>query len=210
MGRKMGMGISLAGRASGSAAQRASWLRQRICVLLAAAACGLASAACAGNGAGAAVDILRVDASPSEPASPINLVLNVRVMKAERLIEITATVAKRAGYPSEGFFDRNVKVEVTLPPGLQLAGKNPERPGDLRGDESIEIVARIKTLKDSEGAIEVTATGEAPGGNSDADKETFHVLVKGERIAVSLGAPVQPATGSGPAPAADALPAPVE
>jgi len=137
-----------------------------------------------GGGDGAS-EVLIVDSGLVEPAVPLNLSLKVRVFAMKRLIEITVTVAKRSGYPTDRFFDRNVTAQISLLPGLQLEDGRLSWSGDLKGDQVAEFVAKVRAVHDTVGVIEATAIGHALGGRIDADKERFHIIVSGEQIRVT-------------------------
>ncbi len=147
-----------------------------------------------------ASQILIVDSGLVEPAVPLDLSLKVQVFAPERLLEITATIRKRPGYPADLFFDKDVRVRITLPPGFQLDGGSLTWSGDLKGEQVGEFIAKIRAVHDTEGVIEAAATGHAVGGRVDADTERFHVVVKSGRIHVSREppttfAPLTPGSG---------------
>jgi len=139
----------------------------------------------AGDGDGSP-ETLTVDSGMVEPAVPLNLALRVRVLAAERLIEITVVVGKRAGFPAARFADRDVTAQVVLPPGLELREGSLSWAGDLVGDQVVEFVAKVQATRDLDGVVEASATGYAVGGRVDADRERFHVVVSGGRPRVGL------------------------
>jgi hypothetical protein len=152
-------------------------------------------------GGDAPSEVLNVDSRPTEPAVPLNLALEIRVFAAKRLIEITVTVAKRSGYPTDLFFDRDVTAQISLLPGLQLEDGSLSWSGDLKGNQVAKFVAKVRAVHDTDGLIEASAIGHALGGRIDADKERFHVLVRGEQMHVSpeppmTVSPLRPGTGS--------------
>jgi hypothetical protein len=153
---------------------------------------GAATAICAFAGAyaesvgNASPEVLLIDSPPTELAVPLNLALTVRVLAPEPLIEITATVAKRAGYPGDIFHDRDVTARIALLPGLRLEEGSLSWSGDLRGEEAGEVVAKVRAVEDTEGLIEATASGHGQGGRFDVDNERFHVRASGEEIEVAL------------------------
>ena len=152
------------------------------------------------SGDDGASEVLNLDSPTTEPAVPLNLSLKVRVFAARRAIEITVIVAKRSGYPAELFFDRDVRAQIALLPGLELEDGSLSWSGDLKGNQVAEFVAKLRPTQDTEGIIETTAIGHAMGGGIDADKVRFHVSVRGDQIHVSPEpqmtiSPSQPGTG---------------
>lgn len=147
-----------------------------------------------------ATQVLVVNSDSTDPAVPLDLALVVRLFAKERLLEITAKVRKHPAFPSELFFDKDVKVHIELPSGLELQKGKLSWQGDLRGDEIGEFQATVKAVRDLEGAVLASATGQAVvGGRIDADTEEFYVLAKGKTVGVSLnpftqGHPSKPGT----------------
>ena len=139
-----------------------------------------------GSNSIAAEEVLVVNSDPTDPAVPLDLSLTVRLFPEERLLEITVRVGKHPAYPAEIFFNKNVKVEIKLPVGLELEEGSLNWKGDLQGEEIKEFQAKVKAVKDTEGAVVASAIGDAPGGQIDADTEQFYVLVKGNTIRMSL------------------------
>jgi hypothetical protein len=136
---------------------------------------------------GEATDVLVVKSSLTEPAVPLNLDLTVRLFAKERLLEITGRVGKHPAYPATLFFDKDVKVQIKLPQGLQLHEGSLSWQGDLNGEEIGQFRATVEAVRDLEGAVDVSAIGYAAvGGRVDADSVRFYVLVKGQAMRISL------------------------
>jgi len=131
-----------------------------------------------------ATQVLFVNSDPSEPAVPLDLALIVRLFAKERLLEITARVGKLSAFPSQLFFDKDVNVQIQLPPGLELQKGKLSWQGDLRGDEIGEFQVTVKAVRDLEGAVNARAVGHAEG-RIDVDEERFYVLAKGRTIKIS-------------------------
>ncbi len=142
---------------------------------------------------GQPTDVLFVNSDPTDPAVPLDLSLTVRLFAQERLLEITAKVGKHPAFPSGLFFDKDVKVQIQLPPGIELQKGKLSWQGDLRGDEIGEFQATVGAVRDLEGAIDARAIGHAEG-RIDVDEERFYVLVKGKTVKISL----KPFAKSGP------------
>src|SRR5262245_21304686 len=107
-------------------------------------------AAAAGDG-GPATPTLTIDSGMVEPAVPLNLVLKVRVLAGEPIVEVTVVIGKRAGFPTALFFDKNVEARINLPAGLDLDSGGLTWTGELRGDRGVEFVARIRAVRDVQG-----------------------------------------------------------
>ena len=145
-------------------------------------------------------EVFNFDSPTTEPAVPLKVAVKVRVL-AKHAIEITAIVSKRSGYPADLFFDRDVRAQITLLPGLELEEGSLSWSGDLRGNQVAEFVAKVKPAQDTEGIIETTAIGHGMGDRIDADKVRFHISVRGDQIRVSPEphatiSPLQPGTGA--------------
>jgi len=143
---------------------------------------------------------LIVNSDPTDPAVPLNLALAVRSSTREPLLEIIVQVGKHPAYPATLFFDKDVKVQLQLPPGLQLQNGNLSWRGDLKGEETGQFQVKVKAVQDMEGTVDASATGHGAGGRIDADTERFYVLVKDKTIKVSLAPlalfdPLKPGTG---------------
>ena len=143
---------------------------------------------------------LIVNSDPTDPAVPLNLALAVRSSTREPLLEIIVQVGKHPAYPATLFFDKDVKVQLQLPPGLQLQNGNLSWRGDLKGEETGQFQVKVKAVQDMEGTVDASATGHGAGGRIDADTERFYVLVKDKTIKVSLVPlalfdPLKPGTG---------------
>jgi hypothetical protein len=130
--------------------------------------------------------ILIVNSDPDDPAVPLDLSLSVRVLGSKRLLEVKAQVGKKPSYPSELFFDKDVKVHIELPAGLKLQEGSLTWQGDIKGNEVKEIKAGITALRDMEGAVIVSAYGRTSGGGMDADTEQFYIRTHKETMEVSL------------------------
>jgi len=134
-----------------------------------------------------ATQVLVVNSDSTDPAVPLDLALVVRLFAKERLLEITAKVAKHPAFPSELFFDKDVNVQIQLPSGLELQKGKLSWHGDLRGDEIGEFQATVKAVRDLEGRVVASATGQASiGGRIDADTEEFYVRAKGKAVSISI------------------------
>jgi hypothetical protein len=131
-------------------------------------------------------EVLVVNLDPTDPGVPLDLALTVRLFEKQRLLEITARVGKHLSYPAARFFDKDVKVQIQLPAGLQLEEGRLEWEGNLKGEEIGEFRAKVKAVHDMEVAVSASAIGHAAGGRIDADTEQFYVLVKGNSIRISL------------------------
>jgi hypothetical protein len=129
--------------------------------------------------------VLVVNSDPTDPAVPLDLVLIVRLFAKERLLEITARVGKHPAYPAELFFDKDVKVQIQLPPGIELQKGKLSWQGDLRGDEIGEFQATVKAVRDLEAAVDAKASGHAEG-RIDIDDERFYVFAKGRTMKIGL------------------------
>ncbi len=132
-----------------------------------------------------ATQVLIVNSDPTDPAVPLDLALIVRLFAKERLLEITARVGKHPAFPAELFFDKDVKVQIQLPPGIELQKGKLSWQGDLRGDEIGEFQATVKAVRDLEGTVDAKAVGRAEG-RIDIDDEQFYVLTKGRTMKISL------------------------
>ena len=106
-----------------------------------------AAAAAAGSNGQSDDTVLQVNSPATEPAVPLNLSLKVRVLAAERAIEIIARVSKRSGYPADMFFDQDVTAKMTLPSGLQLEEGSLNWSGTLKGNQIGEFAAKVKALR---------------------------------------------------------------
>jgi hypothetical protein len=168
-----------------------------------AAPSGFASNAEAATGGDSAGRVLEVDSAATEPATPLNLALRIRVLPPEQSIEISVTVAKRAGYPAEMFSARSLKAAISLPPGLKLVDGSLGWSGDLAGEDVAELRATVEAARDTEGVIEAVASGTGPGGSINADREEVRVSVRNGEIQVGrqspvTGGPPPPGTGGPP------------
>jgi hypothetical protein len=135
----------------------------------------------------AATEMLTVKSSLSEPAVPIQLVLTVQLFAKKRLLKIEGRVGRHPAYPAAHFFDKQVKVQIKLPPGLQLQEGSLSWQGDLKGNEVGQVRATVRAVRDLEEAIEASVVGYAAvGGRVDADSVRFHVLAKGNVMRMSL------------------------
>src|SRR5262245_34345348 len=102
-------------------------------------------------------ETLIVESGEVEPAVPLNVVVKVRVLASEPLIEITVVLGKRAGFPAAMFFDRDVTARVVLPAGLELHRGALSWNGELRGDQVVELVATVKAILDLHAVVDVAA-----------------------------------------------------
>ncbi len=136
---------------------------------------------------GEATDVLVVEPSLTEPAVPLGLDLTVRLFAKERLLEITGRVGKHRAYPATLFFDKDVKVQIELPQGLQLQEGSLSWQGDLKGEKVGQFRATVRAVRDLEGTVEASAIGYAAvGGRVDGESVRFYVLVKGKTVRISL------------------------
>jgi hypothetical protein len=146
-------------------------------------------AASASSGCLGGETALEVDAPATEPAVPLNLSLKVCISAAKHSIEIAALVSKRFGYPADMFFDKEVMVKMTLPPGLELEDGTLTWSGNLKANETGGFTVKVRAVRDLEAVVEVAAEGQAQGGRVDADRERFHISVSGDDIRATLGSP---------------------
>lgn len=165
---------------AGSPAFRQQILGSGLALLLA-----LEIAAPAASARDMAGGTLEIDSTPTEPASPLNLSLRVSSPPSADTIEIGVVVGRRDGYPAAMFSTRDMTVEIALPAGLQLQSGSLGWSGDIAGDEVAAFDAIVRAVRDIEGAVEVAASGNGPGGSINADREAFQVSVRDRRIEVS-------------------------
>jgi hypothetical protein len=150
-----------------------------------------------------ASDVLVVNSGLTDPAVPLDLSLTVRLFAKEQVLEITAKVQKHPAFPTQLFFDKDVKAEIRLPLGLQRQAGSLSWTGDLQGDAVGEFQATVTAVRDMEGTVEASAIGYALGGRVDADTERCYVRVRGQEMQVSRD-PFSPADQPGPGTAAPA------
>ena len=141
---------------------------------------------------------LSVTSGASAPATPLDLSLVVRPSGDARVIDITATVGKRAGFPAAQFSDRDVKARISLPSGLERVSGSLSWTGDLAGDQVARFSARVRAARDTDGFVEASVVATGQGGNIDADSKRFHVSARGGRLRVSLDAPANREGPPGP------------
>lgn len=131
--------------------------------------------------------VLIVNSDPTDPAVPLDLALVVRLFAKKRLLEITGRVGKHRAYPATLFFDKDVKVQIELPQGLQLQEGSLSWQGDLKGEEIGQFRATVKAVGDLEGVVEASAIGYAAvGGRVDGESVRFYVLARGKTVRIGL------------------------
>ena len=144
-------------------------------------------------------EVLFVNRGATEPASPLELTLTVRLFSERRTLEILARAGRHPAYPSALFDDKNVTVRFTLPAGTALEDGSLSWTGDLRGDEVAEVLIRVKVSDAVDGFVEASVIGHAAGGRIDGDVERFYVVSSADAIKLSRD-PRLPGNGGRPPP----------
>jgi hypothetical protein len=154
---------------------------------LAAADCGWRSPfaidqAAAANASGGE---LFVDTTATEPATPDNLVLRVKLLPTEPREEVIAVAGKRDGFPAEMFDDPEVTIEIAPASGLTLARGSLRWTGALKGNDTAKLTAVFEAAVGADTIIEVTAKGYAIGGRIDADTEHIRIQEKNGSLQIA-------------------------